>query len=374
MRVENLEVDVTPAGVHLAGTIRGNTLFWDTPPQPDFEPRGEPFVAALLPAAMRIGAAIELPEQLPIDPVFRDNIALLQQVFTRWFDSLQPVSVHATVAPRSRPTAGHATGYSGGIDSSYSIDVLADRIDAALLIEGIEYPEGDNSLSAQVATTLDAVLSPRRIALARVVTNVKAVQRRLGARWSESLGGAIASCVHMMGFADYQIAASNSWENLRPYGSHPLTDPLWSSSTVRIGHHGAELRRIDKIRYLGGVPDLLARVRVCFQGTEYNCGRCQKCLQTAAGFRALDLHAESLPHLEDPRLLRGAAVEHDGDLVDWLELEIPGLARHDPELYRELERLIRRYRWRKVGRDIDQLLTGGRVRRYHRRRRDPAHG
>lgn len=362
MRVEHVTIEQHDNTARLTGHIGGQPLFWHVTGSPAFEPRGEPFIAALLPAAMRSGTPVELPPELPVDPVFLANMARIQSIFSRWFTGLAPIAIHARIAPREMPTSERATGYSGGVDSSYTVDVLANELDAALLINGIEYAAPEAALTALVSDTLGTALHGRGVRLVQVETNVKAAQRALGGRWSEGLGGAIASSVHAAGFHSYQIAASNSWENLRPYGSHPLTDPLWSSADVEIGHHGAELRRIDKIRYLGRVPDLLEHIRVCFQGNAYNCGVCQKCLQTAAGFRALGLRSDALPHLGDARLLRKATVEHDGDLVDWQEILVPGLDHRDPQLYRELTALTRRYHWRALLRNADQLITGGRIR------------
>ena len=362
MLVEGANVHQDSLGIRLEAKIRGETLFWELPRLAAFEPRGEPFVCALLPVAMRAGTAITLPDELPLDPTFLTNIERLQSVFVRWFPELQPVTIRASIRPRTVRTHDRATGYSGGIDSSFTLDVLGGRLDAALLIDGIEYREEARELFDQITSTLDAAVDRRGLRLVRVRTNVKSFGRALGAKWSESLGGAIASSVHAAGFAEYHIAASNSWENLRPYGSHPLTDPLWSSATVRIEHHGAELRRIDKIRYLGSVPDLLELIRVCFQGNDYNCGRCQKCLMTMAGFRALALTSPALPHLADATLLREVVVEHDGDLVDWEELLVPGLERRDPGLHHELARLVRRYRWRRLVKSFDELATGGKFR------------
>jgi hypothetical protein len=362
MRVEDTTIRQGTHGIRLEARIRGESLFWELPRVASFEPRGEPFVCALLPAAMRTGASIELPGELPLDPTFLTNIERLQSVFTRWYPDLQSVTIRATVAPRSVRTLQRATGYSGGIDSSFTLDVLERRIDTALLIDGIEYRQDAPALFDRVADTLEEAIDRRGLQLVRVRTNVKSVGRALGGKWSVALGGAIASVVHVVGFAEYHVAASNSWENLRPYGSHPLTDPLWSSATVGIDHHGAELRRIDKIRYLASVPDLLALVRVCFQGNDYNCGRCQKCLQTMAGFRALGITSQTLPRLDDPTRLRQVMVEHDGDLVDWEELMVPDLEQTDPALYRELDRLVRRYRWRRLVRSLDDLTTGGRFR------------
>jgi hypothetical protein len=362
MRVEDSRVRQVAHGIRLEGLVRGEMLFWELPRLASFEPRGEPFVCALLPAAMRAGTPIILPDDLPLDPTFLINIERLQSVFLRWFPDLQAVTIRASIRPRAVRTLDRVTGYSGGIDSSFTLDTLGERLDAAMLIDGIEYREAAPELFDEITGTLGEAVKHRGLALVRVRTNVKAFGRALGAKWSESLGGAIASSVHAAGFAEYHVAASNSWENLRPYGSHPLTDPLWSAATVRIEHHGAELRRIDKIRYLGAVPDLLDLIRVCFQGNEYNCGRCQKCLMTMAGFRALDIHSAALPRLDDATLLRQVVVEHDGDLVDWEELLVPGLERRDPALHRELVRLVRRYRWRRLVKSFDELATGGKFR------------
>lgn len=369
MRVMDVNFERNDCNTLLEGTVNGTRFFWKTSAPRPIEARGEPFVAALLPAAMRARTAIELPDSIPLDPTFLDNVNQLQAVFARWFPELQPVAINAaTMAPRNQPATGKATGYSGGVDSSYSLDALGDRIDSALLIDGIEYRERAPELFDQIEHDLGDTMAKRGLDLIRVETNVKAAQRALGALWSESIGGAIASVIHFAGFEEYHIAASNSWENLRPYGSHPLTDPMWSSLGTRIDHHGTELRRIQKIRYLRGVPDLLERIRVCFQGTAWNCGVCHKCLQTSAGFRALQLTSPALPPLTEPRLLRKMTVEHKGDLVDWQELIVPGLEQRDPELHRELTRLVRRFRWRQIGRDLDQQLTGGWLRRSLRHR------
>ena len=48
---------------------------------------------------------------------------------------------------------------------------------------------------------------------------------------------------------------------------------------------------------------------------------------------------------------------------------VPGLEQRDPLLYRELERLVRRYRWRQVAKAFDELTTRGRVRSIFRRTR-----
>ncbi len=370
MRVEAANVSHTESGVRTEATIAGETLFFEIPHLEWFESRGEPFLTALLPIAMQRGEPIELPDQLPVDSTFLHNIEQLQVIFARWYPTLRPVAIRASVAPRVLPTRGRATGYSGGIDSSYTLDKLGSRIDTALLIDGIEFRTDHPEFFAGVRTTLTNALSDRGLGLVTVRTNVKAFGRGFELPWSIALGSALASSVHAAGFAKYYIAASNSWENLRPFGSHPLTDPLWSSAMTSIEHHGAEFNRVDKIAYLANVPDLFDHLRVCFQGTAYNCGKCHKCLMTMSGLRAVGVRSAALPVLEDPRMLRTLDIAHDGHLLDWEEMFLPGLEQRDPEFFREITRLVQRYRWRRMLRNIDEVLTRGRVRRMiHQHRR-----
>lgn len=363
MRVEDAKVTHSEDGVRTEATIAGQTLFFEIPDLGWFESRGEPFLTAMLPIAMQRGATIELPDELPVDSTFLRNLEQLQVILARWYPTLRPVAIRASVAPRVHPTQGRATGYSGGIDSSYTLDALGSRIDTALLIDGIEFRTDHPELFAGVRNTLAGALEGRGLKLVTVRTNVKAFGRSLELPWSIALGSALASSVHAAGFASYYIAASNSWENLRPFGSHPLTDPLWSSASTAIDHHGAEFNRVDKIAYLADVPDLFDHLRVCFQGTAYNCGKCHKCLMTMSGLRAVGVKSAALPELKDPRMLRTLEIAHDGHLIDWEEMFVPGLEKRDPEFHRELSRLVHRYLWRRMLRNIDEVVTRGRVRR-----------
>lgn len=366
MRVEAVEFNHTSEGTRLAGRVGDERIHWITPTGHAVEPRGEPFVAAILPAAMRLGQPIILPDTLPLDPGFVRHLETLQGIFARWF-GWSVVPIEATTAPRTAPATLRATGYSGGVDSAWTVHALGRAIDGVVLIDGIEYPGDDPRLMADVTARLGAVIAGRGLELLVVRTNVKAFGRALGGKWSGSVGAAVASAAHALNLAEYHIAASNSWENLRPYGSHPLTDPLWGSTTLAIRHHGAERRRIEKLDRLRAAPDLLAALRVCFQGGIYNCGVCQKCLMTRAALRALGMTSSLLPALDDPKRLRDVYIEHQGDLVDWEELLPPSRARGDATLVAALEATIRRHRWREVARDLDDLLTGGRLRRARRR-------
>ena len=363
LQVEHVELTRHGSRVTLQGDVGGEQLYWNMPDHPAVAVRGEPFIAALLVPAMTTGRDLRLPRDIPVDQAFLRSIDVLQTMFERWFTGLRRVTVDASETASVRATSGRYAGYSGGVDSSYTVMRLGSVLDGTVLVDGIEYAEPQERLMAEVEERLRAAMARRGLPLIRVATNTKLVGRRLGGYWHQFIGGSLASVPHAIGAAEYWIAGSNSWENLRPYGTHPFSDPLWSSSTVRLHHHGAEARRIDKLRALSDAPELLDTLRVCFQGKGYNCGICHKCLQTAAALRAIGVDAPPIPRLQDPRMLRRMEVEHDGDLVDWEEILSPDLEVRDRPLARELSRLIRRYRWRQAARAINTVVFGGRIRR-----------
>jgi len=78
------------------------------------------------------------------------------------------------------------------------------------------------------------------------------------------------------------VAASHSYRDLLPLGSHPILDPLWSTETMEIVHDGCEATRPEKVARLATCDLALKTLRVCWENRDgaYNCGKCRKCLST----------------------------------------------------------------------------------------------
>ena len=137
----------------------------------------------------------------------------------------------------------------------------------------------------------------------------------LDAAWSMYHGAALASVALAVGglFRRIHIAASTTYDQLYPLGTHPVLDPLWSTEGLSFVHDGCEADRIAKTRLAAQSPLALDTLRVCPGHTpEYNCGRCIKCLPTM-----LDLlqagalgNCRTLPHEIDVPSLRRMLREH----------------------------------------------------------------
>lgn len=367
MRIDAIRRDAAADGVTVSAAFDGDRVSWHLPPGAPEEARGELFAITGLMPAMQRGTPLALPAGWPIDPRVRDGLEEVQRIWRLWYPGLTVVPVECDVAPWRRAPTGRGAGFSGGVDSSYTVARLATDLDALVFIDGIDAKHDNRALMDDVAEGHRDTAAALGLGFLRVRTDVKRFTNAHRLSWTVAHGAMICAIPHALGLASYAIAGSNSWENLRPLGSHPVTDPLFGGDAVRILHHGTDVHRQEKVRALADHPLLRDRLRVCLEGTDYNCGACAKCLMTAAAFRAAGLRSAALPPLDDPTRLRTMHVHGDGDLVDWEEIREPGLEGRDPALARELRRLVRRYEWRRLGHAAERVMLGGGMKRALRR-------
>jgi hypothetical protein len=155
---------------------------------------------------------------------------------------------------------------------------------------------------------------------------------------------------------------------IRPFGTHPLIDPYYSSSDLRVHHDGIELSRLDKVRLIADWPVALENLRVCnrflaYEPGKLNCGKCEKCVRTMLELLVLGKLGEAKAFPTDEvtpalvenavRMMPRAGREYDTE-VKYLELLAPLRHRGRSDLARILERKIRvsnasRFLERKIG-------------------------
>jgi hypothetical protein len=83
------------------------------------------------------------------------------------------------------------------------------------------------------------------------------------------------------------VPAVHTYQRLKPWGSSPLLDPLWSSDRLAIIHDGCEASRPEKIAYIATSDAALESLHVCAQH-HTNCGSCEKCVATQVALRNAD--------------------------------------------------------------------------------------
>ncbi len=290
---------------------------------------GDPFLAALLVPAMTTGERLALPA--PISSALRQALPEIQAIYARFDPRQRPIAVAAPAGDRRSPGEGSAaaTGlfFSLGVDSFYSLlknerdhSADADAITHLIAIHGIDpcYGAWDERFPPAILGNAQRAAAELGKTLIPVETNLRRAIDPL-ALWTMSHGAALASVALALGglFRRVLVAATTTYDQLYPWGSHPVLDPLWSTETLRVVHDGCESDRIGKTRFIADSPLVLDTLRVCPGYTaDYNCGRCVKCLPTMIDLLQLGVldRCRTLPPTIDADALRHMLRNYRGHL------------------------------------------------------------
>lgn len=315
----------------------------------ELEPSPEAFGCALLVASLDTGRRIRLAD--PVDARWRANCAALLAIFREWW-GYDPLLPEAQERPCRRPRAARsALCFSAGADSFFSLLHGAERADALVSVHGFDIRVDDARRWAGLERSLAEVAAVVGTDAITIRTNLRLHPVAGGEIWERSHGGALAAIGHLLSAAIGRLFVSSSVSSdwLEPWGSHYLTDHLWSSDRIEIVHVGADRRRWEKLMEIAAEPLVQRHLRVCWEyRTEaLNCSRCDKCLRT-------------MIRLQDAGQLERYRQFEPGSLVERLDaieataggphdfgamLERPGLS---PELLRAVRDLLARTdRWRR---------------------------
>jgi hypothetical protein len=263
-----------------------------------------PFAAALLFPSMKLGEDLVVAGS--ISERLHAGMKEIVRIVADWDIGLRPISVVADELVPDPPSSGvSATFFSGGVDSFYTF--LSHRHDSRplthlLLVNGFDIDPHNPDLWHSTVRNMRDLAAEANATLVEIETNVRSLTDGI-LPWPYSFGGsmaAVALCLRR-GLEQTYIASGADKPHLRPNGSHPDIDQLWSTEALTFSHDGADVTRFEKVdRQIARSPLALKHLRVCFANVKgtYNCGECLKCLLTmtslyAAG--ALD-RAETLPN------------------------------------------------------------------------------
>jgi hypothetical protein len=304
---------------------------------------------------------LELPADAPLDRQFADHLDELQEIFLAWQGALhlrlQRVRVEAATRTTPAPVGTQVISYfSGGVDGTYTALRQREQIDQAVLLRGIDMQLENTELWTAARAATHRLATHLQLPLLTVASNIRFLGHHYGLKWASHYQGAgLAAIGHLLGAREVLIAATSSLADLTPYGSHPLTDPLWSSATTRFVHEGA-VPRTEKIRLISADPVVMDVLRVCWQDAGYNCGRCGKCLRTRLALHLLGVASPTFPGTLD-----WGAVDRIrlGDPSEWAffrALEQLERERPDPRARRALGRIRRASLRASALRDLDGAL------------------
>lgn len=272
-------------------------------------------------AAMRYGEK-RIKIDAPISPEVKDGLINSMKCLLEWHGGdnnpegtlrdRQVISIEAPLQtevlfPDKQPRAGAL--FSGGIDAlamvrDNHLNFASDhprRIQDGILVYGVL--EGENEQDPSFQNVVNAVTNMANdagIELIQVYTNAYAHFRDLDRDFSfwrfEYHGSFLAAIAHAFAprLSVASIASTYDFANLEPWGSHPLLDPLYSTTGLQVRHENAALSRLEKTKLVGEWDVALKQLRVCnekesYKEGNYNCGNCEKCVRTMTAFLSLGM-------------------------------------------------------------------------------------
>jgi hypothetical protein len=293
----------------------GSEEYWYDVPEADADAlsrTGDPWLAALLPLAATLGENLSIP--LAVDPVLKANAGQLLRIWKSWYTKLSIVEIEAEpdTPLREHPPTRVGAFFSSGVDSFFTL--LRDRETAApmerraindlITVFGFDIKLARPDAFARLADRHAAIADQLGKGYIDVATNIRETRWKETA-WSElSHGAALASIGVALGnrYSAIYIPGSGGHRRLRPWGSHSVTDPLFSTRSTAIINDAVAYLRTDKLEMISESQLVLDNLRVCWESwSDTNCGECAKCLRTMLAldlFDAID-RCQTLPHHPD---------------------------------------------------------------------------
>jgi hypothetical protein len=261
---------------------------------------GNPWIVAMLPYALSNGETIV--SDLPADAELLENLKGLTAVWCDWYPEYLPPKIQAPVAPLDKaeaPGRRSAAFFSGGVDSWFTVlrhapeleSAAIGRVDDLITVHGFDIPLE----STDEFIKLHAALSIGAKELGRELIVVRTNLRRSGSLWAKGWGwlanaAGLASVALILEkrYRKVLIGSSYPYGSLFPWGSHPLTDGLFSTRTLLVKHDGASFNRAEKTALVARHKIALSHLHVCWKhGAASNCGVCPKCIRTMATLQLL---------------------------------------------------------------------------------------
>ncbi len=356
--------------IEISAEVDGERVWFKAPVDVGLTLRAEPFVAASLLEAMIREVPIQFEDDIPLSPYLYQNMPELQAVYHCWNPELKPIAIHAHL---EEPDAVHgivASCYSGGVDSSFTFVRRRENIDALILVLGfdIDGPECDWDERIERHQAFAQSMGKRLIP---VKTNARkfCVGRQIC--WDFGHGLFLASLASMLGCRTLFVPSSHTYEQLFPWGSHPLSDPMWSTKVNRVVHCGAGSSRAEKVRTISHSQAVVDNIQVCRRSNSNNCGECPKCVRTMVALYLLGAHSKLLPDLHDMKLLSWLKPRDENGMTFLEDAMILARQQGDDDVYRRLRKYHKRYQIRQLPSMLDRMILGGFLQRLYRKIRKP---
>lgn len=353
MQLSDLKVEDSKGGSEVSWKVDGRVMqvvYYDSPA---IHFAADMALITCLVPAMQLRQDMQLDETFVVSQRLLQNLEQFQSIYSSWFSHLGKVgiftaNVNMKADDNSQPGLT-ACFFSGGVDASYTFLTEQQQIGMLLFCNGldIQLTETERFATAKQQGQMFAKAFGQTFCI--VETNFRQIFPADSHYYSQVIvliGFAIG-----LGLKKLLVPASHTLNQLTPFGSHPLTDPLITNGHTDVIHHGMTARTI-KTKLISEYPIALDILRVCNASDLYNCGKCEKCLRTMTTLAVYDKSSASLPALTDVKQLANVKLWDDEHFILWRDIMLEAEAKQKPMLAKAAQRICLSYRRRKLAKHM----------------------
>lgn len=369
-RISDIKVISENGYKELSGLMNGEKVYFRVPDKFDLYPMAECFLGIALLDAMANDSTLVIEDSVSISKELYDRFYELQSIYSSWNEDLHIVNLVAKVSDVAIPFDSVGSFFSAGVDSSHTLFRNKEEITHLIMFRAFDFGNDDKSWETRIlnqsrfSETIGKTLVP-------VDTNVRKWTDSRNLSWEFVHGLFLSSIGSIFGMKKIYVPSSHTYAELFPWGSHPLSDPMWSTESTVVVHDGAGFRRGEKMRDLLKEPILANNLQVCWDSTLHNCGSCSKCTRTMVAVKLLGGEIKSLPSLVSIKGLNFLKATDESGATFLEDAMILAKECGNDEVYQVLRSSYRRYQLSLIPSLLDRYLCANFFRNIYRKIKNP---
>lgn len=340
MKVENVRVESLKDGRIELRAAWGDQEFYYRLPSDSFnhEAIGDALLLSTLAPAMRRGAPLIIPKDYPVSSYLLGHLDRLQRIWRSWNSMFQLISVDCEAYDPKSASPGTGVGlfFSGGVDSIYSFICHQDEVDKLIVVFGFDFSFTQEEIDQSVERN-GRFAEEFGKRLVWIDTNHSQFVLKAGVSRTFVFGAQLSTMAMLLGLRTCYLASGHSAANMRPDGSHPIVDYLFSNGVTEIIHDDVSVVRLDKTMAIAERPEMHKYLRVCWEDNNENCGVCSKCVRTMAALRLAGVQGP-FPPVKNAKVFRLMAGKTEVEYL--VDMALAAHEKGDRELFRELKKCL----------------------------------
>lgn len=368
--ISNICVSNANGHNELKAYVDGDLIFIRAPENHTLLPSAECFIGIALLEAMITDRDIVV-DGTPISNELSISLSEIQKIYSCWNNDLKIIKIEANLSSKNLNYNKVGSFFSAGVDSTHTLLRNMEKITHLIMFNIFDYGNNKEFLKKRVnkqkkfAKSIGKDLIP-------IETNAREWIESRKITWLFAHGLFLSSIGGALGMKKVYIPSSHTYAELFPWGSHPLSDPLWSTESTRVIHDGAGSRRSDKIKEILENELLLNNLQTCWKYIHKNCGECPKCARSILTTHLLGKKNNSLPPYQGMRTLKLLKAQGDESAATFLE-DVMILSKNtkNEKIYKILKKYYRHYQLTTILHSIDRFFFGNSIRFIYRKIKKP---